>query len=110
MEKFGEWVCVYPVAKWEKNGVATWEVEVLTPGEHLVSLNYAGEGRLAWSIEIEGGEKIQNQQNASHIYKEYPFGWLLFPEKGKYTINVRCIEGEIETAKLKSLSIKPIKL
>lgn len=34
--------------------MATWEVEVLTPGEQLVSLSYAGEERLAWSIEIEG--------------------------------------------------------
>jgi len=109
MEKFGEWICVYPVSNWKENGTASWEVDILQPGPHQVSLNYAGEGRLVWSIEIKDGEKIQNEQNSSHNYQQFPFGWLNFPKKGKYTVQVHCIEGKTESAKLKSIYIKPIK-
>jgi len=108
MEKFGEWICEYPATEWETNGKATWEVEVLHPGEHQVSLKYAGKDRLVWSVEIEGGEKIQNQQNASHNYQQFPIGWLSFPEKGTYKIHVSCIEGNTKSAKLKSIFLKPI--
>jgi len=108
MEKFGEWVCEHPATRWQEGGKATFEVEVLQPGEHQVSLTYAGEDRLVWGIEIEGGEKIQNQQNASHNYQQFPFGWMNFPEKGKYKIHVSCLEGNTESAKLKSLFLKPI--
>lgn len=108
MEKFGEWVLVRPVAKWKKKGEALWEVDVLEPGDYAVSLNYAGEGRLVWGVGIEGGERIQNQQNASHNYQEFPIGWLNFPESGKYEISVSCLEGNIESAKLKSISLKPL--
>ena len=110
MEKFGEWVCEYPVTNWKKGSKAVWTVNVPRSGDYLASLNYAGNGRLAWEIEVEGGNTIQNQQNASHIYTEYPFGWITFPKAGTYKINVRCVDGETKTAKLKSLIIKPISI
>ena len=108
MEKFGEWIRVHPASNWETEGKVVWEVEVLEPGDYQVSLNYAGSGRLVWGVEVVGGESIQNQQNSSHNYQEFPIGWLNFPTPGKYKVAVSCLEGEIETAKLKSISLKPV--
>ncbi len=56
MEKFGEWKSVVRVHDWSPDGKAVWEVNVLKPGEYCVHLTYAGEGRLVWSVNVEGGE------------------------------------------------------
>ncbi|MFC7337752.1 alpha-L-fucosidase [Haloferula chungangensis] len=103
MEKFGEWKHVDRVTEWTKDGAATWEVEVLEPGNYQVDLTYAGEGRLVWKVAVEGGEAIQNQQNSSHNYQSFPIGWLEFPKPGRYKVSVSCIEGNTETASLKSI-------
>lgn len=108
MEKFGEWVLVHPASRWTPGGQATWEVDVLKPGEYEIALTYAGEGRLVWGVDVEGGEHIQNQQNASHVYHKYPIGWLNFPAAGRYRVAVSCLEGEVETARLKAIHLKPI--
>lgn len=108
MEKFGEWILVRPVTQWKSDSQAVWEVDVLAPGDYAVSLTYAGEGRLVWGVGVAGGGQIQNQQNSSHNYQEFPIGWLNFPKKGRYEVTVSCLEGVIETAKLKSLQIRPI--
>lgn len=108
MEKFGEWVCEYPVSQWQSGGEATWEVNVLVPGDYQVSLTYAGEGRVVWGIDIVDGEHIQNQQNASHNYQEFPMGWLHFPAAGNYKVAVSCLEGDLQAARLKSIRLKPI--
>ncbi|MDF7799545.1 alpha-L-fucosidase [Pontiellaceae bacterium B1224] len=108
MEKFGEWICVYPATTWQPGGKAVWEVDVLVPGDYDVSLTYTGEGRLVWGVDVIGGEHIQNQQNASHNYQEFPMGWLNFPTPGKYKVAVSCLEGNIETAELKSIRLIPL--
>ncbi len=108
MEKFGEWKHVVQVTDWETNGAATWEVDVLVPGEYQVDLTYAGEGRLVWGVTVEGGETIQNQQNASHNYQRFPIGWLQFPEPGRYQVSVSCLEGNTKTASLKAIRFTPI--
>ncbi|MDB4384692.1 alpha-L-fucosidase [Opitutaceae bacterium] len=108
MEKFGEWILVRPVTQWNSDSQAVWEVDVLEPGDYAVSLTYAGEGRLVWGVGVAGGEQIQNQQNSSHNYQEFPIGWLNFSTAGRFAVTVSCLEGAIETAKLKSLQIKPI--
>ena len=132
MEKFGEWKHVTQISKWEPNGAATWEVNVLKPGNYQVDLTYAGdnalqkagsdlndgdqledvtysgENRLVWTVAVEGGETIQNQQNASHNYQSFPIGWLNFPKPGKYKVSVGCIEGNLETGSLKSISFTAI--
>jgi alpha-L-fucosidase len=54
---------------------------------------------------VEGGEMIQNQQNASPNYQSFPIGWLNFPKAGKYKLNVGCLEGNAKTASLKSISL-----
>ena len=104
MEKFGEWKHCTQVSKWKENGAATWEFEILTPGKYQVDLTYAGEERLVWGVEVEGGEMIQNQQNSSHNYQSFPIGWLEFSKPGRYKINVSCLEGNTTTATLKSIS------
>ncbi len=109
MEKFGEWVLVNPVGKWTTAGKAVWDIDVLVPGDYNASLTYAGEGRLVWGVDVVGGEHIQNQQNASHNYQEFPIGWLNFPTPGKYKVAVSCLEGNIETAKLKAIHLTPLK-
>lgn len=103
MEKFGEWKTVVRVHGWQEGGKATWEVDVLKPGDYIVELTYAGEGRLVWGVDIEGGEHIQNQQNSSHNYQRFPMGWINFPKPGRYQVSVSCLEGNIGTASLKSI-------
>ena len=108
MEKFGEWKHCTQISNWKPDSAATWEVNVLKPGNYQVDLTYAGEPRLVWSVGVEGGETIQNQQNASHNYQTFQMGWLNFPKAGKYKVNVSCIEGNPETASLKSISFTSI--
>ncbi len=107
MEKFGEWKGVVHVQQWQPGGKATWEVQVLKPGDYCVHLTYAGEGRLVWGVDVEGGEHIQNQQNSSHNYQEFPIGWINFPAPGKYRVSVSCLEGETKTASLKAIRFAP---
>lgn len=109
MEKFGEWVSEYPATKWKTGGKAIWEVDVLVPGDYEVALTYTGDGRLVWGVDVVGGEHIQNQQNASHNYQEFPIGWLSFPTAGKHKVSVSCLDGNIETAELKSISLTPLR-
>ena len=103
MEKFGEWKSVHHIHSWKPGGKATFEVDVLKAGDYNVSLTYSGEGRLVWGVDIEGGEHIQNEQNSSHNYEEFPIGWINFPESGKYKVSVSCLEGDSETSSLKGI-------
>jgi alpha-L-fucosidase len=108
MEKFGEWKAVVHAHGFEKGGNASWEIDVHQPGEYNVSLTYAGTGRLVWRVEIEGGEKIQNQQNSSHNYQTFPIGWVNFPKAGRYTVSAKCIDGDIPSASLKAIHFEPM--
>ena len=108
MEKFGEWKHCNQISKWEPGGTATWEVDVLKPGNYQVDLTYAGENPLVWSVTVEGGETIENQQNASHNYQSFAIGWLNFPKPGKYKVSVGCLDGNLETASLKSICFTAI--
>ena len=108
MEKFGEWKHVTQVTAWETDGRATWEADVLAPGDYRVDLTYAGQGRLVWGVAVEGGQSIRNQQNASHNYQRFPIGWLSFPESGRYQVSVSCLEGETQSASLKAIRFTPI--
>jgi alpha-L-fucosidase len=108
MEKFGEWKHVMQVNDWKPNGKATWEFDVLTPGNYAVDLTYAGEGRLVWKVEVEGGEAIQNQQNSSHNYQSFPIGWLNFPKAGRYKVSASCVEGDPKTSALKAIGFTPL--
>ncbi|MBT8036215.1 MAG: alpha-L-fucosidase [Verrucomicrobiae bacterium] len=108
MEKFGEWKCVHRVHHWTPGSKATWEVDVIIPGDYNVSLTYSGEGRLVWGVDIKGGEHIQNQQNSSHNYQTFPIGWLNFPKPGRYHVSVSCLKGNTEAASLKAIQFTPI--
>ena len=105
MEKFGEWKHTVEVTDWKADGAATWEVDVLRPGHYRVDLTYTGEKRLVWRVAVEGGQAIQNQQNASPIYQSFPIGWLEFTTPGRHRVSVACIDGNITTASLKSLRL-----
>jgi alpha-L-fucosidase len=108
MEKFGEWKGIVHAHGFDKGGSASWEIDVLEPGDYNVALNYSGNGRLVWEVAIEGGEKIQNQQNSSHNYQSFPIGWLTFSKPGQYKVSVKCIEGEVESASLKAIEFEPM--
>ena len=110
MEKFGEWKAAQVFSKWGEDGRAVFEVDVLVPGDYNAALTYAGEGRLVWGVEVVGGEKIQNQQNSSHNFQQFPIGWINFPKAGKYTIKVACVEEGGEKAELNSLHLTPMDL
>jgi alpha-L-fucosidase len=73
-----------------------------------VALTYTGKGRIVWGIDIEGGEHIQNEQNASHNYQKFPMGWMKFPKAGTYTIRVLCLEGDLKEASLKAIQFTPV--
>ena len=88
---------------------ATWEVNVLQSGDYEVDLNYAGVGRLVWSVEVNGGQKIRNQQNSSPVYHAYPIGWINFPETGRYLVSVSLEEGDSENASLKSIRFSAVR-
>ncbi len=103
MEKFGEWKHVVRVWKWEPEGKASWEVDVIEPGYYNVDLTYNGTGRIVWGVDVAGGQHIQNQQNSSHNYQKFPIGWIHFPKPGKYTVSVSCLEGELAEASLKAI-------
>lgn len=109
MEKFGEWKHIEQITGWEKGGKATWEVEVLEPGDYQVDLTYSGEGRVVWSVGIEGGETIQNQQNSSHNYQSFPIGWLNFPKAGRYKVSASCLEGNPEKASLTAIGFSRVR-
>ncbi|MEX1048670.1 MAG: hypothetical protein WED15_04015 [Akkermansiaceae bacterium] len=83
-------------------------MEVLRPGQYQVDLTYTGEQRLVWRVAVEGGQFIQNQQNASPIYQEFPIGWLGFSTPGRHRISVACIDGNTTTASLKALRLTPV--
>ena len=108
MEKFGEWKHTMEVTAWEEGGTATWEVDVVQPGNYRVDLTYAGEGRLVWGVSVEGGQSIRNQQNSSHNYQEFPIGWIEIPRAGRYKVSVSCLDGNINTASLKAIRFVPI--
>ncbi len=109
MEKFGEWKSVVHVHDWKPGGKAVWEVNVLKPGDYCVHLTYSGEGRLVWGVDVKGGEHIQNQQNSSHNYQEFPIGWVNFPKPGKHKIAVSCLEGDVQSASLKAIRCVPVR-
>ena len=109
MEKYGEWKRIIELRDFSTDSSASWEVDVLQPGDYNVDLNYAGEGRLVWSVEVDGGQKIRNQQDSSHIYHSFPIGWINFPAPGRYTISVSLVEGNMEEASLKSIRFSPVR-
>lgn len=108
MEKFGEWKHVNQVSSWSDKGAATWEVDVKEPGDYHVELSYKGEGRLSWRIDTDEGDMLQNNQNSSHVYHEYPMGQLTFNEAGKRKISVSLVDGDPEKASLLSVRVCPI--
>lgn len=108
MEKFGEWKHVEQVYDWQDGASATWTVDVLVPGDYQVDLKYSGEDRLVWQVAVVDGQKIRNQQSASHIYQTHPMGWLNFPEAGRYQIEVSCLEDAAKTASLSEIHFTPL--
>lgn len=110
MEKFGEWKHVERVWKWENDGKASWHVDVVKPGYYNVSLTYSGTGRLVWGVDTSQGQHIQNQQNSSHNYQEFPIGWINFPKAGRYSVSVSCIEGNLKEASLKAIHFEYVDL
>jgi len=96
------------VEKWTTESKAIWTFDVLKPGDYLVELQYAGEGRLVWKIETSEGESIQNQQNSSNIYTTLPFGWITFKTAGKKQVTVSLLEGKFDKESLQGIKLTPI--
>jgi alpha-L-fucosidase len=105
MEKFGEWKHIVRVWQWTEGGKASWNVDVLKSGYYNVDGTYAGEGRIVWGVDVAGGQHIQNQQNSSHNYQKFPIGWINFPEPGRYTVSVSCLEGDLAQASVKAIHL-----
>ncbi len=108
MEKFGEWKLVHNIHNWDDGGKATWEVNVIKPGDYLVELTYAGSGRLVWSVESDEGDRVQNQQNSSHIFSSYPMGWMNFKEAGLHKVSVSLVNGDPDLSELAAIRFTPI--
>ena len=108
MEKFGEWKLVYNINHWDPGSKATWEINVIEPGDYMVELSYAGSGRLVWSVESDEGDKVQNQQNSSHIFNSYPIGWMNFETPGLHKVSVSLLEGDPMRTELAAIIFTPI--
>lgn len=108
MEKFGEWKHMTQVSNWEKNGTATWEVDVAEPGAYRLELTYRGEDRPVWRITTDEGASLQNEQAASSVYHSYPFGILEFKTAGKHKIHVSLVDGNPETSSLAGIHLSPV--
>ena len=108
MEKFGEWKTSQNIHHWKPGSKATWEVNVLEPGDYLVELNYAGEGRLVWRVESDKGETLQNEQNSSHIFNSYPMGWMKFDTPGQHIVSVSLVNGDPVKSELAAIRFTPI--
>jgi len=63
-----------------------------------------------WGVDIEGGEHIQNQQNSSHNYQEFPIGWINLPKPGKYKVSASYLEGDLVAASLKAIRFVPVEM
>lgn len=107
-EKFGEWKKSIHVTDWKPGGRASLEIVVQRPGEYAVSLDYRGQGRIVWGVEAAGAGSIRNEQGSSDYYQEFPIGWLCFPQAGRYTLSISCLEGDMEKACLRAVNISPI--
>lgn len=108
MEKFGEWKAVQNIHEWDPGSKAIWEVNVLEAGNYNIELNYSGNGRLVWSVESDEGEKIQNQQNSSHIFSTFPIGWMNFHTPGIHKIYVTLVEGDPINSELAAIKFTHI--
>ncbi len=108
MEKFGEWKLVHNIHQWDPGSKATWEINVIEPGDYMVELTYAGSGRLVWSVESDEGDKVQNQQNSSHIFNSYPIGWMNFETPGHHKVSVSLVEGDPTLSELSAIKFTPI--
>jgi len=108
MEKFGEWKHVYQVSNWQEGGHVTWTVDVMESGFYHLGLNYRGEGRLVWRIETDEGAIVQNQQNSSHVYDEFPMGLVEFKSAGRHTVRVSLVDGDPAKSSLQWLSFNPV--
>lgn len=82
---------------------------MLEPGYYHVDLTYAGSGRIGWAVEVEGGDRIQNQQNSSHNYQRFPIGWIQVSKPGHHKINVSSIDGDKQSASLKAIHLHKVK-
>lgn len=109
MEKFGEWKKIQQVNKWTPDSYVQWDVDIVVPGYYEAALSYAGKGRVAWKIMVDEKQSIINQQNSSHIYAQYPWGWIAFDKPGKYTIKVSFETGDIESVSLTNMSLKRVR-
>jgi alpha-L-fucosidase len=107
MEKFGEWKFAHQVSDWKPTGRAMWTVDVATAGDYRIELNYKGDGKLVWRIETDEGVQLQNQQNSSPIYHNFPFGLLTFKTPGKHTIAVSLVAGAPDKASLHAVRLSP---
>lgn len=105
MEKFGEWKHVHQVSDWSENGAVVWDVDVLEAGDYHVELRYKGEGRLTWRVETDEGDRLQNNQNSSHVYSNYTMGQLNFKTAGKRTLSVSLVDGDPAKSSLAALRI-----
>ncbi|MEM9398651.1 MAG: alpha-L-fucosidase [Verrucomicrobiota bacterium] len=121
MGKFGEWYSAIVASNWQKGSKTSWDVSVLEPGYYQVQLSYRDKGlefkqegeqpggnRIVWAVEVEGGQKIQNQLSIYRVFKKYAVGWLHFPKAGRYKVHVSNVEGASSTTELKKIHFKRV--
>ncbi|MEP3838628.1 MAG: alpha-L-fucosidase [Algibacter sp.] len=108
MEKFGEWKHANQVGNWEENGQITWTIDVKEAGYYYLDLAYKGTNRLVWKTTTGEGIMVQNQQAATEKYVFYNMGILEFKTPGKHTLTTTLVEGDRDTASLKSIALRPI--
>lgn len=108
MEKFGEWKYVEQINKWGENSKAVWNVDVFEPGYYYLELRYKGDGKVVSKISTDEGIVVQNQQDATRRYANYPIGIIEFKTSGEHSITVSFEGANREDIQLESIIIRPI--
>ena len=108
MEKFGEWKYVEQINKWKENSEAIWAVDVFEPGYYYLELRYKGDGEVVSKVSTDEGGGVQNQQDATRRYANYPMGIIEFKTSGEHTITVNFDGVNSKSIQFESIIIRPI--
>ena len=111
MENFGEWKFKKHARELTEDSRVIWTVNIKEPGYYNVGLEYKGEGRIEWVMELDGGvEEVRMNQGASTAFAWHSLGWIKVSEPGIHTFSIRANDGDYQNARLSGMSLTQINI